>query len=619
MFASQILAQNRPLTCEAHAAPPSIRAEGVAELVGDIVVVCNGGTPVAADRSLPQINIQVFTQPSINITSRVTTQGGNLIEFTEALLFIDEPSPADQRPCGSPDYPASITPGTFQTVIAGVCGAHAGSPDSNGVGTYDPNVEAPVIASADGRMYPTYRGNAYQARRAGNNSLLWQGVPLDPPGPLGSRIFRITNVRVNASQLGVPGTRIVPAVPVRMLVSSSSGGIRQFFNPPPLPLSDPTPTVAVAQNSLDLRVFGPRECFQCDSVNEHLLEGGPPSTLNSRCDGTTVTVQFSERFPTAFRRQASSVPGESQDVLGSITQTESGFYKAAATANWPERLQDGTLAAGSERGTIGIADHGTRLMARFTNVPNGVEIRVPGKVAVFPLDSEIASGVAELVDGGTQVSITGGTGQAVWEITETDTTASERVRITVTAVYRAGQASLGTAFVAGGLAPVSTGSTAGSTTPIPRFLDLPGGEPMLTILVCRTNLLFPFVSNRSGFDTGIAIVNTSKDRLGTPSRSGACTVHFHGESGGELVSLRYPSPTIGGGEHFVWSLSSGGAVAATPGFQGYLIAACDFQYAHGFAWITETASRRLAMGYLGLVLDEPMPSQTGGTSESLRR
>ena len=392
------------------------------------------------------------------------------------------------------------------------------------------------------------------------------------------------------------------------------------LRPPPLPISDPTPTVAVAQRSFDIWIANPRECFQCDSANEHLLGEGPPQAPDSRCDGTTVTLQFSERFPTAFRRQASSVPGESQDVLGSITQTESGFYKAAATANWPERLQNGSPAAGSARGTIGLADHGTRLMARFTNVPNGVEIRVPGNVAVFPLHSEIASGVAELVDGGTQVSITGGSGQAVWEITETDTTESERVRIPVTAVYRAGQASLGTAFMAGGLAPVSTVSTAaGSTTPIPRFLDLPRGEPMLTILVCRTNILFPFVSNRSGFDTGIAIVNTSKDPFGGPSRSGSCMIGFHGEHAGEPVSLRYPSPVIGGGEHLVWSLSSGGAVPATPGFQGYLIAACDFQYAHGFAWITETASRRLAMGYLGLVLDEPMPARAGGASETLRR
>lgn len=616
--------QGPPMTCEAQAAStPSIRAEGISELVGDIVVVCTGGTPIASDRPLPQINIQIFSQPSINITSRVLTSGGNLIEFTEGLLFIDEPSPENQRPCGSPGYPHSITPATIQTVISGVCGAHAGSPDSNGVGTYDPNVEAPAFADSNGQTYPTYRGNAYQARRAGNNSLLWQGVPIDPPGALGSRVLRITNVRVNASQLGVPAGPPYSAVPVGMLVSTSQSGV--FAGPlgggrPGLPISNPTPIVAVAQPSFDFRHSGPRECFQCDSANEHLLDDGPSSSPNWRCDGATVTLRFSERFPTAFRRQASSVPGESQDVLGSISQTESGFHKAAATANWPARLQNGTPAAGTERGTLGIADSGTRLVARFTNVPDGVEIHVPVNALLRPLSSESKSGVAELVEGGSRVSISGGSGQAVWEITETDTTASERVEIPVTAVYRAGQAALGTALAAGGLAPISTVLTAGSAgVPIPRFPGLLAGEPMLTILPCRTNLLFPFVSNRSGFDTGIAIVNTSKDPFGTPKRGGACVVYFHGELGGEPVSLRHPSPSLAGGEHFVWSVSSGGAVAATPGFQGYLIAQCQFQFAHGFAWVTETGAHRLAMGYLGLVLDEGIPARTGAASESLGR
>jgi len=39
-----------------------------------------------------------------------------------------------------------------------------------------------------------------------------------------------------------------------------------------------------------------------------------------------------------------------------------------------------------------------------------------------------------------------------------------------------------------------------------------------------------------------------------------------------------------------------------PGFQGYIIAVCNFQFAHGFAFISDLGARNLAMGYLALVL-----------------
>ena len=175
-----------PLTCVAQAAgTPTVRAEGVAELVGDVLILCNGGVPTPANESLRQVNFQIFAQPSINITSRQLA-GAGTGNFSEALLFIDEPSPANQTLCGSGAYPYSVPAGSGQTLISGNCGAHAGT--GNGIGTYNPNVTAPVITSAQ-----TYRGNAYQARQISNNSLVWQGIPFDPPGNLTTRWIRITN------------------------------------------------------------------------------------------------------------------------------------------------------------------------------------------------------------------------------------------------------------------------------------------------------------------------------------------------------------------------------------------------------------------------------------------
>src|ERR1039458_4242599 len=43
----------------------------------------------------------------------------------------------------------------------------------------------------------------------------------------------------------------------------------------------------------------------------------------------------------------------------------------------------------------------------------------------------------------------------------------------------------------------------------------------------------------------------------------------------------------------------------SPGFQGYMFAVCNFQYAHGFAFISDVGARNLAMGYLAIVIPDP--------------
>jgi hypothetical protein len=47
------------------------------------------------------------------------------------------------------------------------------------------------------------------------------------------------------------------------------------------------------------------------------------------------------------------------------------------------------------------------------------------------------------------------------------------------------------------------------------------------------------------------------------------------------------------------------ASTTVPGFQGYMIAVCQFQYAHGFAFVSDLGARNLAMGYLALVMNQP--------------
>lgn len=111
--------------------------------------------------------------------------------------------------------------------------------------------------------------------------------------------------------------------------------------------------------------------------------------------------------------------------------------------------------------------------------------------------------------------------------------------------------------------------------------------------VNTTNLLFTFVTNINGFDTGITISNTGADPFGTVGKSGTCTLNFYGSAA--------PAPQATG------TIASGATYATTastvaPGFQGYMIATCNFPYARGFAFVSDVGARNLAMGYLAQVV-----------------
>ena len=101
---------------------------------------------------------------------------------------------------------------------------------------------------------------------------------------------------------------------------------------------------------------------------------------------------------------------------------------------------------------------------------------------------------------------------------------------------------------------------------------------MITINDCTTTLLFPFVTNQAGFNTGLAITNASDG-------SGSCTIEYSGPA----APADLMSQPIEGGEQWVDQLSK-----IAPEFQGYVTASCEFRDAHGFAFITDGLWRRSA-------------------------
>ena len=110
----------QPLNCQSSVTTtPIVRAEGLAELVGDLLVTCQGGTPTAAGLPVPQYTITVFL--NTNITSKVLgTQlasfgNGQTSALDEALLLIDEPNSTN-----SPGYVCAVGGSSAGKCTAGI-------------------------------------------------------------------------------------------------------------------------------------------------------------------------------------------------------------------------------------------------------------------------------------------------------------------------------------------------------------------------------------------------------------------------------------------------------------------------------------------------------------------
>jgi hypothetical protein len=166
--------------------------------------------------------------------------------------------------------------------------------------------------------------------------------------------------------------------------------------------------------------------------------------------------------------------------------------------------------------------------------------------------------------------------------------------------------------------------------PTPRFAVINKYEgPWVTINLCQTTLLYPYVIQVQGFDTGIAIANASMDPFtklgikttpaaGTIAESGSCTLYPYGVTINPATQVAGVAPppvagcdTISNGQAGTncfpiitpGSVQTVDALAVLPNFQGYVIAVCNFQYAHGYAAITDLGARNMFSAYLALELN----------------
>jgi len=626
------------LVCSANVAvPPQLRTEGLTELIGDIVLTCTGGSPLPTGSTIPTANITVSLGTAV--TSRIlatgSLNGGPTQAISEALLLIDEPGSGIPLPASlaglsiggqgigpaAGQNPCLNTANTFPIVGAGPGGCAQVANNLVVPGTGGSTI--PVMSGPGG----TPPANMYLGL-VNANQVTFSGIPILPPVTSGSaRVYRITNIRANVNQLGGGLLNGITPLVASITISGSTS----------LPVNNPQVQAGFIQPGLSTAAtLSGTNFLQCNSVT---LAG-------------VALLKYTEGFGTAFKTRVAPIgvnttgetgtPTALQNIPGTIYNAESGFVIPVTSFG----INLGGFSSGITQ--VGLADYGTRLKAVFNNIPAGVRLFVSTTNLASSLTSpstpppagNATSSFAILVNGETtpdgnnsvpalgpstsvnsnatavtEILPSNGTATAVWEVLNTNPAASETFNFGVWTTYVANQnqgvPAIGTVTVNQSFAPTpgpatftaAAGAAASATLTIPRFADTSTARNVLTIQLCQTLLLFPFITNQNGFDTGIAISNTTTDPIGTTPQAGICKLTYYDGTG------KQPPTGINGTDLTKEAPVATGTSAINlisvlaPNFTGYMFAQCNFQLAHGFAFISDVGARNLAMGYLALVVN----------------
>jgi len=630
-------------SCTASAVPNIVRAEGLTELMGDMILNCTGGTPTTAGLPIPLANVTITINTAV--TSRIVDTVTPYNNASEALLLIDEPFPSSPVPTGTA---APVGRATTQLGCLAYnstqCAITSVGPGIGAAGSYNGTSGGP-----SGSHYNIFQGTQTPGY---TNQISWTGVPIDAPGTAGTRVIRITNIRGNAFQLGV-GTTLIPTTISEVVAVNGSSTLNSTT------VSAVVGSVApgLLQPPIINSKAGAAAYTQCNSVNTYLLSP-PPSPAATTDSGVTVSVE--EGFAGSFKPQSYAQiaaanagdmatyegPGDPslQNIPGFSYNTESGFVPGTTS---PATTLPG-LEISLSNEAIGLADNGTQIQFTVSGVGSGVNLYAPPYVflsgnygtgapiglAVLTNQSQSSGGAFSggstptavvtapatgTLPAAVPITVTGTTATLIYEIYYADPSVQETLTVPISVEYTSNTGSnippttTTAATVGVEFAPQSTVGTASSSAPIPRFG--PSGSPVsiFSISPCSCNLLFPFVTNIAGFDTGIAIANTTADPFGTSAQTGTVTLNYYGStSGGGAAPPLATSSAITGGQEVIFTLSNGGnyGIPATPGFEGYIIAQSNFQFCHGFAFISDVGAQKLAEGYLAISLDVPLVSVT---------
>jgi len=359
------------------------------------------------------------------------------------------------------------------------------------------------------------------------------------------------------------------------------------------------------------------------------------SLINGLCE-PALSLTFANVIKRGRRGAADTeTPGVAADVLSCIGVHDVGTYENQFCLNVDEEFAHALTSESYEDTLDPDATTGTSVDVTFTGVPAGVGIKFEGSTPCYELATVdpnscnnvpagyIGTLALALDPAGCSANVSG-TVTCIFDVTSVDNGSAENVNLCFR-FWSSGQLPPGLPEIYADLFkdPVAPGSS------IPIFtgayeIPLPGLS-VVDFTDCWTSLLYPYVTDTYGYDTGLTVSNTTLDPFNIPSpadspsgpnpldlqpqfgkgsavpQTGPCQFYIYA-NGTMPWYATFPTPAIMPGSSFSFLLS-----VPAPGANGYAIAVCAFQNAHGQATIQygEGTAMGFETGYLADVLANP--------------
>jgi len=429
-------------------------------------------------------------------------------------------------------------------------------------------------------------------------------IPIGTAALAGAQTFEVTNIRVNASAAGSPQV--------------TESGLLSYVVP------NTTSGLITANLALPL-ANGPGYILKSLGAPSITITNSYQTCLGNPTNNLSFTVGINQLIPDTFLgvgTSASLLPGSEAG------QYVPGGGSAVGTAN--ADIINVTIANLPASATVYVP----QAIGPFGTVANSFTLSIQGSTISTALGAP-ANSVAYTPTSGTvtipySVSVTGigdqttqsGAFATLPAAPNPQVYGAGSIPVPVYVGFAANSAAAQGAITATYSYAPAVAALTGPASAVPEFVASTFTAANGSIISnCQTTLLFPFVTNQLGFDTGFAIANTSVDNLGVggktiaAAQSGTCQLSFYGPTAPTTATVADPQGSLAAGNVHTFQLS---AIAA--GYQGYVIANCPFVYARGFAFLTFglTTNSGIAEGYLAEVLDtrNGTPTTTIGDTTS---
>ncbi len=433
--------------------------------------------------------------------------------------------------------------------------------------------------------------------------------------PAGSTEFEINGIRINANKAQIAGVSSVQATLIATTIITGGTTVLPIQNNPSL-------VATILPKSLNFSVIG--------GTNANATAGAQSWATCVDNDGVSGFFRFTENFSNVLRTVDSTVAGYNEEGPNATNGTYLRIVLSGIPANVSLLVPNQPIATGNNiliphSGISSTATTVTGGYSAFGGAGSTNQLQVGANTvsasgATLSLGSYVESAYAGTYGAASseivyrvQSVIQGAAGVPDIANAPTSVGTLDAITIPFVANFDAGPSvGIGAATAKGTLAPIGG-------TSVVRFADNGDSAQAFATNICSTTLLFPYVTTDAGFDTGLAISNTTADpsQYGTANQVGSCSLNPYGEySSGATVPAAGTSPEIAAGRTWAFSLTDSAVFDGAglgSGFNGYLIAVCDFQLAHGYAFISTyglSGANAVANGYLALVVEQAVGSRS---------